>query len=104
MPKAAFKDLWDTILKGEEWHGYVKNLRKDGRYYWVYATAAPIISNGMFVGSTSVRRKVDDQTIAQYEAQYREMRKHEELFGFEPEEEKTPAGVGLLGKLFAKKK
>lgn len=104
MPKAAFKDLWDTILRGEEWHGYVKNLRKDGRYYWVYATAAPIISNGMFVGSTSVRRKVDDQTIAQYEAQYREMRKHEELFGFEPEEEKTPAGVGLLGKLFAKKK
>ena len=27
MPKAAFKDLWDTILKGEELHGYVKNLR-----------------------------------------------------------------------------
>ena len=32
------------------------------------------------------------------------MRKHEELFGFEPEEEKAVAGVGLLGKLFAKKK
>ena len=77
MPKAAFKDLWDTILRGEEWHGYVKNLRKDGRYYWVYATAAPIISNGLFVGSTSVRRKVDDKTIAKYEAEYRAMR---ELF------------------------
>ena len=104
MPKAAFKDLWDTILRGEEWHGYVKNLRKDGRYYWVYATAAPIVSNGMFVGSTSVRRKIDDKTIAQYEAQYREMRKHEELFGFEPEEEKPAAVGGLLGKLFARKK
>ena len=104
MPKAAFKDLWDTILRGEEWHGYVKNLRKDGRYYWVYATAAPIVSNGMFVGSTSVRRTIDDKTIAQYEAQYREMRKHEELFGFEPEEEKPAAVGGLLGKLFARKK
>jgi len=58
----------------------------------------------MFVGSTSVRRKIDDKTIAQYEAQYREMRKHEELFGFEPEEEKSAAVGGLLGKLFARKK
>ena len=104
MPASAFEDLWSTLQAGKQWTGCVKNLRKDGRYYWVYATAAPIISNGMFVGSTSVRRKIDDKTIAQYEAQYREMRKHEELFGFEPEEEKAAAGVGLLGKLFAKKK
>ena len=33
------------------------------------------------------------------------MRKHEELFGFEPEEEEETATVGgLLGKLFARKK
>ena len=27
MPKAAFKDLWDTIEKGLPWNGYVKNRR-----------------------------------------------------------------------------
>lgn len=57
MPKAAFKDLWDTLEKGEKWHGYVKNLRNDGSYYWVYATAIPNIRNGDIVGYTSVRRK-----------------------------------------------
>lgn len=57
MPAAAFKDLWDTIRKGEKWHGYVKNLRKDGGYYWVMATVIPNVRNGKITGYTSVRRK-----------------------------------------------
>ncbi len=57
MPKAAFKDLWDTVEAGKKWHGYVKNLRKDGSYYWVYATAVPNIRQGKIAGYTSVRRK-----------------------------------------------
>jgi aerotaxis receptor len=57
MPKLAFKGLWDTVAAGQKWHGYVKNLRKDGAYYWVYATAVPNIRNGVIVGFTSVRRK-----------------------------------------------
>lgn len=35
MPRSAYKELWETIKKGEKWSGYVKNLRKDGKYYWV---------------------------------------------------------------------
>ncbi|TXT39428.1 MAG: putative PAS/PAC sensor protein [Comamonadaceae bacterium] len=57
MPKVAFKGLWDDVAMGKKWHGYVKNLRKDGSYYWVYATAVPNIRNGIIVGYTSVRRK-----------------------------------------------
>ena len=57
MPKIVFKGLWDTIAAGKKWHGYVKNLRKDGAFYWVYATAVPSIRNGQVVGFTSVRRK-----------------------------------------------
>lgn len=57
MPPAAFKDLWDTISSGNKWHGYVKNLRKDGGYYWVYATAIPNVRHGEIKGYTSVRRK-----------------------------------------------
>ena len=26
MPKAAFKDLWETVKRGDIWTGYVKNL------------------------------------------------------------------------------
>lgn len=57
MPPAAFKDLWDTVNKGEKWQGFVKNLRKDGGYYWVKATVIPNIRNGQVVSYTSVRRK-----------------------------------------------
>jgi aerotaxis receptor len=57
MPPAAFKDLWDTVKKGNKWQGYVKNLRKDGGFYWVKATVIPNIRKGKVVGYTSVRRK-----------------------------------------------
>lgn len=57
MPSVAFKDLWDTVKKGAKWQGFVKNLRKDGGYYWVKATVIPNIRNGKVVGYTSVRRK-----------------------------------------------
>ncbi|MFO1303572.1 MAG: PAS domain-containing protein [Burkholderiales bacterium] len=57
MPAVAFKDLWDTISAGRKWSGYVKNLRKDGRYYWVFATVIPNVRNGRIVAYTSVRRK-----------------------------------------------
>jgi len=57
MPPAAFQDLWDTIQKGNKWQGFVKNLRKDGGYYWVKATVIPNVRDGKVMGYTSVRRK-----------------------------------------------
>jgi aerotaxis receptor len=70
MPPAAFKDLWDTVKSGNRWQGYVKNLRKDGAYYWVYATVIANIRDGEVRGYTSVRRKPSrkkvDECIALY--------------------------------------
>ncbi|WP_442497472.1 PAS domain-containing protein [Methylobacter sp. sgz302048] len=57
MPSVAFKDLWDTVQQGNKWQGFVKNLRKDGGYYWVKATVIPNVRKGKVVGYTSVRRK-----------------------------------------------
>jgi len=56
MPRAAFAQLWSTAGRGRRWSGYVKNLRKDGAFYWVYATVLPMIRDGRIVGYTSVRR------------------------------------------------
>lgn len=42
MPKIVFKTLWDTILEGKPICAYVKNLAKDGSFYWVFATVIPI--------------------------------------------------------------
>ncbi|XQA68432.1 PAS domain-containing protein [Xanthomonas sacchari] len=63
MPRRAFRALWDTVLAGEKWHGYVKNLRRDGACYWVYATALPNVRDGRVVGFTSVRRKPSRRRI-----------------------------------------
>lgn len=38
MPRAAFADLWEKVQNKGFWTGYVKNLRKDGGFYWVFAT------------------------------------------------------------------
>ncbi len=57
MPAFAFKELWDTVSVGGRWQGYVKNLRKDGGYYWVKATVIPNIRDGKIVSYTSIRRK-----------------------------------------------
>ena len=73
MPAAAFKDLWDTVTRGEKWHGYVKNLRKDGGFYWVYATAIPNIRHGKVEGFTSVRRKPSREKIASCTELYAKM-------------------------------
>jgi len=72
MPKVAFKDLWDTLKQGRKWHGYVKNLRKDGKHYWVYATALPNVRHGQVVGYTSVRRKPSRRAIAEVLPLYRQ--------------------------------
>lgn len=73
MPKAAFADLWHTVSKGEKWHGYVKNLRKDGRYYWVYATVIPNIRNGKIEGYTSVRRRASAAMVAEISDYYQQL-------------------------------
>lgn len=73
MPKAAFADLWATVKAGKKWHGYVKNLCKDGGHYWVYATVVPNVRKGEVVGYTSVRRKPSRNKVAEAIAQYAEM-------------------------------
>lgn len=77
MPKAAFKDLWDTVAAGQKWHGYVKNLRKNGGFYWVYASIVPNIRNGKITGYTSVRRKPSRTKVNELQAIYAEMIKAE---------------------------
>lgn len=70
MPKAAYADLWATVTAGKKWHGYVKNLCKDGSHYWVYATVVPNVRRGETVGYTSVRRKPSRSKIESAIAQY----------------------------------
>lgn len=74
MPKAAFKDLWDTVTKGKVWTGYVKNATKSGGFYWVYATVFPNIAcESGTCGFLSCRRKPSADEIAAAERLYKTM-------------------------------
>jgi len=77
MPKAAFKDLWETIQQGGIWQGYVKNLRKDGAYYWVKATVIPNVRRGKIIGYSSVRRKPERSKVLECVQLYAAMRAKE---------------------------
>ena len=78
MPKAAFKQMWDTIKKGEYWEGYVKNIRKDGRYYWVIVWIKPKFDeNGEIIGYIAGRKVPDRSMVKRMEEKYRKMKEEE---------------------------
>ncbi len=58
MPRAVFKLLWDKIQNKSECFAYVKNMSKDGGFYWVFANVTPTFDpSGNITGYISVRRK-----------------------------------------------
>ncbi|MDO8208711.1 MAG: PAS domain-containing methyl-accepting chemotaxis protein [Gallionella sp.] len=73
MPPQAFKWLWDTLKERRPWRGTVKNRCKNGDYYWVRATVAPIFENGEVSGYSSVRRPNTREQLVHAEALYRQL-------------------------------
>ena len=74
MPRGIFKWLWDAIQGGNECFAYVKNLAKDGSFYWVFANVTPLFDrNGRIEGYFSVRRKPRPEALAVVSALYRQM-------------------------------
>ncbi|MCI6989423.1 MAG: PAS domain-containing protein [Campylobacter sp.] len=58
MPRVAFKLMWETIQKGDEFVAVVKNMAKSGKYYWVVARIVPIRDEktNEITGYTAYRR------------------------------------------------
>ena len=67
MPKETFKQLWQTIGRGDTFRGIIKNRAKDGTPYYVDAVVAPILGeNGKPMKYLGVRY---DITVAEIERQ-----------------------------------
>ena len=63
MPKVVFKLLWVMISTGHNINAVVKNLAKDGRYYWVFT-------------SFEIRKDTDTGEIIGYHASRKAVSKH----------------------------
>lgn len=61
VPKAVYKDMWDTIKAGKTWTGIVPNLGKGGVLYVVDTTVQPLFdAEGNITSYISIRRVVND--------------------------------------------
>lgn len=79
MPKGAFEGMWKIIKSGQIWDGYVKNLRKDGKYYWVVVHIVPKLDEeGNVIGYIASRKMPDRNRIKIIEEQYQQMIEGEE--------------------------
>jgi len=79
MPRCVFKLLWDTIQAGNEIFAYVKNMAKNGDYYWVFAHVTPTIdSAGEIVSYHSSRRRPDRHQVQAVDDLYRKLKREED--------------------------
>lgn len=82
MPRAAFKLAWDTIQSGKEFFAYVKNMSKDGSFYWVFTHITPDFgANGEIIGYYSVRRCPKRSAIDKIAPVYQQMLAAEQAAG-----------------------
>ncbi|WP_331775848.1 PAS domain-containing protein [Sulfurospirillum sp. 1612] len=74
MPRIIFKLLWERIQSQQEIFAFIKNLTKDGGYYWVFANiTASLDINGASIGYYSVRRKANQEAMPTIIALYQKL-------------------------------
>jgi PAS domain S-box-containing protein len=82
MPRGVFKLLWDTVQSGNEICAYVKNMSRDGSFYWVFANVSPVRdAEEKIIGFYSVRRKPKKEALDKIVPLYKEMLEAEQKAG-----------------------
>lgn len=77
MPKAIFQELWDNLRTKGRWSGFIKNIRKDFAYYWVYAEVSGVYKDDKLVEYKSIRTPISFDDKVYYQAKYDEMKNKE---------------------------
>jgi len=74
MPRCVFKLLWDTIQNGREIFAYVKNITRNGDFYWVFAHVTPSFdSDRKIIGYHSNRRVPERRVVEALAPLYAEL-------------------------------
>lgn len=76
-PSIVFEDFWNTIQNKQEWQQPIKNLTKNGDYYWVNSTTTAILDDDEIVGYRSIRTPMNDEEIEEAEQLYSKLQSGE---------------------------
>jgi PAS domain S-box-containing protein len=88
MPRVIFQTLWEHIRNGKEIFAYVKNLSKDGSYYWVFANITPSYDkNQHIIGYYSVRIKPSKDALKVIKPLYEKLLSLEKREGLDASKE-----------------
>ncbi len=61
MPKAVFKEMWETTLDKQIYKGVIENRRKDGSSYFVDATIVPLLNlEGEIIEFLGIRHDITE--------------------------------------------
>lgn len=74
MPKSVFKELWEDLQTKGRWSGFVKNLRKDSGFYWVYAEISGVFKDNKLVEYKSIRTPICFEDKKKYQLLYDEIK------------------------------
>ncbi|MCB1777269.1 MAG: response regulator [Candidatus Competibacteraceae bacterium] len=67
-----YKELWETISSGHEWHGELCNRRKNGEIYWESAFISPIRNHhGQIIHYLAIKEDITDRKHMQEQLQQR---------------------------------
>ncbi len=84
MPKVIFKYFWSQLKKGNEVHAFVKNMTKDGSFYWVLAYVRPTINpDGSIRNYVSTRKSMNKNARSVIEPLYKKLLDIEKFDGVE---------------------
>lgn len=66
MPVATFRDIWETLNAGKEWHGELHNRKKNGEFYWCLESISPVRDDkGMVTNFVSVAEDISERKHAE---------------------------------------
>jgi PAS domain S-box-containing protein len=88
MPKIVFKMMWDRINQGKNIMAIVKNLAKDGSYYWVVTEFEPKFDpiSGDIISHTAFRKAAPKEAVEAIEPIYAKLIEIEKEGGMEASE------------------
>lgn len=88
MPKIVFKMMWDRINNAQNIMAVVKNLTKDGSYYWVVTEFEPKIDpiTNEIISHTAFRKAAPQNVIDTIEPIYKKLIEIEKDGGIEASE------------------